>query len=46
MNYEIIWDDGYYIKVKIYNEQGVKELAEKGYWFDDFFGDGTERWSR
>lgn len=44
--YEIIWTDGYFIKVKIFNKDGVKQLEEDGYFFDDFYGDGTERWSR
>lgn len=44
--YEVIWDDGYYLKVKILSADGVKMLEAKGFYFDDFFGDGTERWSR
>lgn len=44
--YEIIWTDGYWVRVRILNENGVKELEDEGYYFDDFYGDGTERWSR
>lgn len=44
--YEIIWTDGYFYKVRILNADGVKELQADGYWFDDYYGDGTERWTR
>lgn len=44
--YEIIWTDGYFIKVKILNEDGVKQLEADGYFFDDFYGDGIERWAK
>ena len=44
--YEIIWTDGYFIKVKIFNKDGVKQLEEDGYFFVGFYGGGIERWSR
>lgn len=44
--YEIIWTDGYKIRVRILNEYGTNQLESDGYWFDDFYGDGTERWTR
>lgn len=45
-NYEILSNDGYRIRVMVFNQQGITELEKAGYWFDDFYGDGTERWTR
>lgn len=45
-NYEIIWTDGFKYRVRILNPEGVKELEAAGLWFDDFYGDGTEKWTR
>ena len=48
-NFEIITDyygDGWKLRVRVLNDAGLKELEELGYFFDDFFGDGTEIWKR
>ena len=47
-NFKIIWStpDGWKIHVKVFNADGVRELEQLGYYFDDFVGDGTEVWKR
>ena len=45
-NYEVLWDDGFKIRVRIINKEGIRELEDAGFYFDDFYGDGTERWER
>lgn len=47
-NYKIIWTDGYRFRIHVTGANGVKELEADGFWFDDFFDDGTgdELWKR
>ena len=45
-NYEVLWDDGFKVRVRILNKEGIRELEDAGFYFDDFYGDGTEKWTR
>lgn len=45
-HYTIISFDGLRYRVRVDGEEGVKELEEDGFYFDDFWGDGTEIWKK
>lgn len=48
-HYTIIHDcygDGWKLIVKVHSPEGVKELEDAGYYFDDFAGAGKEVWKK
>lgn len=45
-HYQIVDFDGLRFRVHVDDDQGVKELEQDGFWFDDFCDDGDEIWKR